>query len=237
VDAANVVGEIRGTEHPEQIIVVGGHLDSWDLAQGATDNGCGASTTLGAAEAIVRSGMKPKRTIRFVLFTGEEQGLVGSFAYVKEHQNEMANHLGDIILDDGQGAVTGIDVGGHDDVKGSVAAFAKSLRAMGVMTIGSDPEFGTDTGPFILAGVPGIGMTQDPSQYGITHHSAADTLDKVDPAILSRNASIEAVLAFWIADQLGRFSTPWPVERTKKMLMDTHHDEELKGYGIWPAGW
>ena len=237
VDAANAVGEIRGTEHPEQIIVVGGHLDSWDLAQGTTDNGCGAATTLGAAEAIMRSGLKPKRTIRFVMFTGEEQGLVGSFAYVKEHEKEMANHLGDIILDGGQGAVTGIDVGGHDDVKASVAAFARSLRAMGVTTIASDPEFGTDTGPFILAGVPGIGMTQDTSQYGITHHSAADTLDKVDAAILSRNAAIEAVLAFWIADMPERFSSPWPAERTKKMLIDTHHDEELKMFGIWPAGW
>jgi len=236
VDAANAVGEIRGTEHPEQIIVVGGHLDSWDLAQGATDNGCGAATTLGAAEAIVRSGLKPKRTIRFVLFTGEEQGLVGSFAYVKEHQSEMANHLGDIILDAGQGAVTGIDVGGHDDVKENVAVFAKSLRAMGVVTVDSDPEFGTDTGPFILAGVPGIGMTQDTSQYGITHHSGADTLDKVDPAVLSRNATIEALVAFWIADMPGRFSSPWPAERTKKMLIDTHHDGELKGYGIWPFG-
>jgi hypothetical protein len=237
VDAANAVGEIRGTEHPEQIIVVGGHLDSWDLAQGATDNGCGAATTLGAAEAIVRSGLKPKRTIRFVLFTGEEQGLVGSFAYVKEHQNEMANHLGDIILDDGQGAVTGIDVGGHDELKESVLTFGKSLRALGVTTVGSDPEFGTDTGPFILAGVPGIGMTQDSSEYGITHHSGADTLDKVDAAILSRNATIEAVLAFWIADQPGRFSSQWPAERTRKMLIDTHHDGELKMYGIWPAGW
>lgn len=236
VDAANAVGEIRGTEHPEQIIVVGGHLDSWDLAQGATDNGCGAATTLGAADAIMRSGLKPKRTIRFVLFTGEEQGLVGSFAYVKEHQSEMANHLGDIILDGGQGAVNGIDVGGHDELKESVAAFAKTLRAMGVTSVGSDPEFGTDTGPFILAGVPGINMSQDGSQYGTTHHSAADTLDKVDAAILSRNAAIEAVLAFWIADQPGRFSSPWPAERTKKMLIDTHHDAELKSYGIWPFG-
>jgi len=237
VDAANVVGEIRGSDFPEQIIVVGGHLDSWDLAEGATDNGCGAATTLGAAEAIVRSGLKPKRTIRFVLFTGEEQGLVGSFAYVKEHQSEMANHLGDIILDDGQGAVTGIDVGGHDDVKIPVIAFARSLRAMGVTQVGSDPEFGTDTGPFILAGVPGINMMQDPSEYGITHHSNADTLDKVDPAILSRNATIEALTAFWIADMPLRFSTEWPAERTKKMLIDTHHDAELKTYGIWPAGW
>ncbi len=115
--------------------------------------------------------------------------------------------------------------------------FAKTLRAMGVTTVDSDPEFGTDTGPFILAGVPGIGMTQDTSQYGITHHSAADTLDKVDAAILSRNAAIEAVLAFWIADMPRRFSTPWPAERTKKMLIDTHHDAELKMFGIWPAGW
>jgi Zn-dependent M28 family amino/carboxypeptidase len=172
-----------------------------------------------------------------VLFTGEEQGLVGSFAYVKEHQKEMANHLGDIILDAGQGAVNGIDVGGHDDLYESVIPFAKTLGALGVTKVSSNPEFGTDTGPFILAGVPGIGMSQDTSQYGITHHSAADTLDKVDPAILSRNATIEAVLAFWIADQPGRFSSPWPAERTKKMLIETHHDAELKMFGIWPAGW
>src|SRR5258707_8563924 len=103
VEAANVVGEIRGTEHPEQILVVGGHLDSWDLAQGTTDNGSGTATTLGAAEANMSSGPKPRRTIRFVLFTGEEQGLDGSFAYMKQHQAELPNHLGDLILDEGQG--------------------------------------------------------------------------------------------------------------------------------------
>ena len=93
VDSANVVGEIRGTENPEQIIVVGGHLDSWDLGSGTTDNGCGTTTTLGAAEAIMKSGFKPRRTIRFVLFTGEEEGLLGSLAYVKTHQSEMTNHV------------------------------------------------------------------------------------------------------------------------------------------------
>src|SRR6266849_2117280 len=102
VEAANVVGEIRGTEHPEEILVVGGHLDSWDLAQGATDNGSGTATTLGAADAIMRSGQKPRRTIRFVLFTGEEQGLDGSFAYMKQHAAEIQNHVGDLVLDEGQ---------------------------------------------------------------------------------------------------------------------------------------
>ncbi len=94
VDSANVVGEIRGHENPEQVLVVGAHLDSWDLSEGTTDNGTGSASVLAAADAIVRSGMKPRRTIRFVLFTGEEQGLDGSFAYVKQHQSEMANHLG-----------------------------------------------------------------------------------------------------------------------------------------------
>src|SRR6266446_854858 len=103
VESANVVGEIRGRENPEQVFVVGAHLDSWDLSEGSTDNGTGSASVLGAADAIVRSGMKPRRTIRFVLFTGEEQGLDGSFAYIKQHQSELANHLGNLVLDAGQG--------------------------------------------------------------------------------------------------------------------------------------
>src|ERR671922_764318 len=103
VETANVVGEIRGREHPEEILVVGGHLDSWDLSEGTTDNGSGTAAVLGAAEAIIHSGQRPRRTIRFVLFTGEEQGLDGSFAYMKQHQAEMKNHLGNLVIDDGQG--------------------------------------------------------------------------------------------------------------------------------------
>jgi carboxypeptidase Q len=236
VDSANVVGEIRGTEHPEQIIVVGGHLDSWDLAQGTTDNGCGSATTLGAADAILRSGMKPKRTIRFVLFTGEEQGLLGSLAYVEQHRTEMANHLGDIVLDSGQGAVTGVNLGGRDDLMDTVVPFAKTLGSFGVHDVNSEPSFGTDTGPFTLAGLPGIGLNQDTEEYQITHHSAADTLDKVDESILAKNAAIEAVLAFWIADRTERLATPWPAERTKKMLLDKKQDGFLKIVGIWPFG-
>src|SRR6201987_3216223 len=114
VPSANGVGGIRGTRNTEQIVVVGGHLDSWDLASGSTDNGCGSSTTLGAAEAIMKSGFKPRRTIRFVLFTGEEEGLLGSLAYTKTHQSEMANHIAAVVLDFGQGPVTGFQMGGHD---------------------------------------------------------------------------------------------------------------------------
>ncbi len=131
VESANVVGEIRGREHPEEVVVVGGHLDSWDLAEGATDDGCGVATTLGAAEAIMASGFKPKRTIRFVLFTGEEQGLLGSLAYTKTNAAEMANHVAAIILDNGQGAVARLDLGGHKDLIPVVEKFADSVKAFG----------------------------------------------------------------------------------------------------------
>jgi carboxypeptidase Q len=236
VESANVVGEIRGTEHPEQVIVVGGHLDSWDLAQGSTDNGCGTATTLGAADAILRSGLKPKRTIRFVLFTGEEQGLLGSFAYVEQHKSEMANHLGDIILDSGQGAVTGFNLSGRDDLLDVVTRFANSLGGFGPLAMKSDPGFGTDTGPFTLAGLPGIDLSQDTEDYQITHHSPADTLDKVDAPTLIKNAAIEAALAFWIADRADRLAIPWSAERTKQMLLDKKQDAFLKMENIWPFG-
>ena len=236
VDSANVVGEIRGTENPEQIIVVGGHLDSWDLASGATDNGAGTTVTLGAADAIVKSGFKPKRTIRFVLFTGEEEGLLGSLAYVKTHQNEMSNYVAALILDFGQGPVIGFQMGGHEELIPTVQKFANTLQAFGKLDVDNDVEFGTDTGPFTLAGLPGINLNQDSPDYKYTHHSPVDTLDKVQPDILDRNATVMALAAFWIADRPERLASPWPQEKTAKMLVDQHQDGLLKAFGLWPFG-
>src|SRR5580700_3471273 len=236
VPSANVVGEIRGTQNPEQIVVVGGHLDSWDLASGATDNGCGSSTTLGAAEAIMKSGFKPRRTIRFVLFTGEEEGLLGSLAYTKAHQNEMANHIAAVVLDFGQGPVTGFQMGGHDDLIPIVQKFAASLQAFGDLKVDDEVEFGTDTGPFTLAGLPAINFNQDSPDYKYTHHSPVDTFDKVQAATLDRNATVMALAAFWIADRPERLASPWPQEKTAKMLVDQHQDGILKAFGLWPFG-
>jgi carboxypeptidase Q len=236
LDSANVVGEIRGTQNPEQIVVVGGHLDSWDLASGSTDNGAGSTVTLGAADSIVKSGYKPKRTIRFVLFTGEEEGLLGSLAYMKTHQNEMADHVAALILDFGQGPVIGFQMGGHGDLIPAFQKFASSLQAFGTLAVDNEVEFGTDTGPFTLAGLPGINLNQDSPDYKYTHHSAVDTLDKVQPDILDRNATVMALAAFWIADRPERLASPWPPERTAKMLIDQHQDAILKAFGLWPFG-
>ena len=235
-ETANVVGEIRGREHPEQVLVVGGHLDSWDLAQGTTDNGSGTATTLGAADAIVRSGQKPRRTIRFVLFTGEEQGCDGSFAYMKQHAAEIENHLGDLILDEGQGPVTDFMLGGRDDLVAAFQPFADSLANIRQIRVNDKVESGTDTLPFSIAGLPGISMNQDTADYRYTHHSAADALEAQKPEVLTQNATLLALTAFWIADRPDRLASPWPAERTAKMLRQQGEYEELKAFHLWPFG-
>jgi carboxypeptidase Q len=236
VESANVVGEIRGRENPEQVLVVGAHLDSWDLSEGTTDNGTGSASVLEAADAIARSGMRPRRTIRFVLFTGEEQGLDGSIAYIKQHQAEMANHLGDVVLDNGQGPVKEFQLGGRDDLVASFELFAKSLANIRDIKVTDKVENGTDTLPFSIAGLPGINMDQDSPDYKYTHHSAADALEAVQPDVLAQNATLMALTAYWIADRPERFASPWPAARTAKMLVEQHQDGFLKAFKLWPFG-
>ena len=236
VETANAVGEIRGREHPQEILVVGAHLDSWDLSEGATDNGMGSVSVLAAAEAILRSGQRPRRTIRFVLFNGEEQGLLGSYAYVKQHQSEMDNHLGDLVLDEGQGPVKEFQLGGRDDLTSDFQEFADSLANIRSIKVSDKVEFGTDTGPFIMAGLPGINMNQDSPEYKYTHHSAADALEEVKPDVLAQDATLMAMTAFWIADRPERFAKPWPANKTAAMLREQHQSEFLKASGLWPFG-
>ena len=235
-ESANVVGEIRGRESPEQVLVVGAHLDSWDLSEGTTDNGTGSASVLGSADAIVRSGMRPRRTIRFVLFTGEEEGLDGSFAYMRQHQSEIANHLGNLVLDEGQGPVKEFMLGGRDDLLASFRPFAQSLASIAKIPVNDKVESGTDTLPFSMAGLPGINMNQDSPDYKYTHHSSADALEAVKPEVLAQNAMLMALTAYWIADRPERFASPWPAEKTAKMLRAQHQYEMLNAFHIWPFG-
>jgi len=236
VDSANVVGEIPGREHPEEIVVVGGHLDSWDLSEGATDNGMGSAATLAAADAILKSGVRPRRTIRFVLFTGEEQGLLGSLAYVKQHANEIRNHLAAVILDNGQGPIREFQLGGRSDLIASFEPFADSLENIRDIRVSDKVELETDTAPFILVGLPGINLDQDSPEYKYTHHSAADALEAVKPDVLAQDTAIMALTAYWIADRAERFATPWPPERTGQMLRDQGDYDMLKSIGLWTFG-
>jgi carboxypeptidase Q len=236
VETANVVGEIRGREKPEEVLVVGAHLDSWDLSEGATDNGMGSACVLAAADAILRSGQRPRRTIRFVLFNGEEQGLLGSFAYIKTHEREMPNHLGDLVLDEGQGPVKSFELGGHEDLVPEFRDFVKSLSNIRVAKVNAVVSYDTDTGPFITAGLPGINMNQDSPDYMYTHHSAADALEAVKPEILAQDATLMAVTAYWITDRQERFAKPWPAKKTATMLREQRQYDMLKAFNLWPFG-
>jgi len=196
----NTVGEIRGSEKPDEYVVLGAHLDSWDLGQGTTDNGTGSCVVLEAARILARCGTKPKRTIRFVLFSGEEQGLYGSKAYVKEHQVEMPRTSMCLAHDTGTGKVTGIGLQGRPILKPLMDKELVSLKDLGVTDINLRSMGGTDHLSFEQAGVPGFAAQQDMAEYRFTHHSQSDTLDKAKEPELIQGAQVMAIAAMRVAN-------------------------------------
>jgi dipeptidyl aminopeptidase/acylaminoacyl peptidase len=196
----NTVGEIRGSDKADEVVVVGAHLDSWDLGQGATDNGTGSITVLEAARAIMTSGAKPRRTIRFVLFTGEEQGLLGSRAYVEKHKDEMPHVSAALVHDTGTGKVVGIDARHRPVLQPLLAKELASLKDLGVATFDSSFIGGSDHASFDRAGPPGLMFRQEVAGYRLNHHSQADTLDRALEPDLVQGAQSMAVAALRIAN-------------------------------------
>jgi len=202
VTVFNTVGEIKGTEKPDEFIVVGAHLDSWDLGQGTTDNGTGSSVVLESARALgalAKKGIRPKRTIRFVLFTGEEQGLHGSKEYVKRHKDEMAKTSMALVHDTGTGRVTEIPLQGFDEAKPVLEKELAILKDLKVeVVVGT--QGGTDHLSFASAGVPGFAFHQDPAEYYLTHHTQSDTLDKARWDDLIQGSQVMAITAMRVAN-------------------------------------
>jgi Zn-dependent M28 family amino/carboxypeptidase len=196
----NTVGEIPGSEKPDEFVVVGAHLDSWDLGQGTTDNGTGSSVVLETARILMRSGVRPKRTIRFVLFTGEEQGLHGSRAFTDKHKEEMAKTSAALVHDTGTGRVVGIGLQGRETIKPILEPELASLKELGVADINLRGMGGSDHMSFDRAGVPGFMLQQDPAEYRLSHHSQSDTLDKARQADLIQGAQVMAITAVRVAN-------------------------------------
>jgi carboxypeptidase Q len=193
----NTVGEITGTEKPEEVVLLGAHLDSWDLGTGATDNGTGSMAVLEAARALQKSGLKPKRTIRFILFTGEEQGLNGSKAYVSQHKDELPKISGVLVHDTGTGRVLTVGLMGNYNVRETVGRVLYPLADLaGIMEPTLRSEGGSDHVPFDEAGVPGFWCVQEVANYDKTHHSQADTLDRVQWDDLTQGAGVLAVFGY-----------------------------------------
>jgi carboxypeptidase Q len=196
----NTVAELAGTERPKEVVILGAHLDSWDLGTGVTDNGTGSMAVLEGARALVRSGLRPKRTIRFVLFSGEEEGLLGSRAYAAAHAAEADSIQAVLVLDNGTGAVTGQALQGRTDLAGLWKELLAPLAALGADSVREASKNGTDHLSFLPYGVPGFNFDQLPRGYGHTHHSQTDTFDHAVPADLKQAAAVMAVTAYELAN-------------------------------------
>ncbi len=233
VTVYNTVGEIRGSEKPDEFVVLGAHLDSWDLAQGTTDNGTGTCVVLESARILAKSAEKPRRSIRFILFSGEEQGLFGSKAYAEAHAAELPKMQAALVHDTGTGRVTSLGLERRSELRPimeEITAPLKDLGFTGIGDAGIGP--GTDHWSFHEKGVPGFAFLQDGAEYRFTHHSQSDTLDKARPDDLIQGAQCMSVLALRLAGLPDRLpqGSPKPMAAANSTRMtgtdERNHDHD-----------
>jgi carboxypeptidase Q len=201
VESANVVAEIRGSEKPDEIVLIAGHLDSWDLATGAIDDGSGVAMVMETMRLLRQLGIRPKRTIRAVLYMNEENGTRGGRQYAADHKSELAKHVAAIETDAGASAPTGYTTTLTGDALTALEARTTALARVGAATFETEKDTGADTSFLTAAGVPGFGLVPDPLHYFDYHHTPADTLDKIDPKELAADTAAIGVLAIAIAEQ------------------------------------
>lgn len=200
VESANVIGDIKGSEHPEQVVVVSGHLDSWDLGTGAIDDAAGVAVSMETANLIKKLQLRPKRTIRVIAWMNEENGSAGSKQYAKDHEKEWMNHFAAIETDGGADHPLGINIKAKPEVKKMFAPVAAILQTSGAGMLNLVEHCGADIAPMEKAGVPAFSPIQDSRFYFNYHHTAADTLDKIVPKHLAENAAVVAVLGYALAN-------------------------------------
>jgi carboxypeptidase Q len=235
IDQENVVGEVRGYEKPDEVVILGAHLDSWELGTGALDSGCNAALVIEAARAIKATGLLPRRTIRFVLFSGEEQGTIGSYEYVKAHRAELDKIRAMITFDSGNGRVTGYSLGGRRDIEAGVREVLKPLESWGANDHTVDASFGTDNLDFLLEGVPNLVANQEVSNYLVNYHAASDTLDKVDIRELKLNTALAALTAWGIADRTEPLGKRLTRAELDALVKETGLDQQMNALGYWDA--
>ena len=199
-ESYNVIADWKGTEHPEQVVVVSGHLDSWDLGTGAIDDGAGVAVSMQAIQLMKELGIRPRRTVRMIAWMSEEEGSEGAAAYVADHGTEFGNHVGAIESDLGADHPTGIYFAGKPELGRWLRPVAQVLDAIGAGSLASAQETGEDIAGLTEKGVPSFAPIQDSRFYFNYHHTAADTFDKIDKKHLNENAAIVTVLAYALAD-------------------------------------
>jgi len=230
----NVVAEIRGSELPDEWIIIGAHLDSWDFGTGAEDNGTGSASVLDVARALAAAGKAPRRSIRFALWGGEEEGLLGSYAYVQAHLNEMGKCVAVLNTDNGSGHPKGWKVEGRKELKDAMQPISDSLlKDIGGGGLSMETTYDTDHGPFMLQGIPSLDLWVDMKPYFELHHKSSDTYDKVDPVDFKAGSAIVVATAWVIAE------APKPIvghidhAAVAEMLKKEGLDQLLTDVGQW----
>ena len=212
VESFNVIGDIKGSEHPEQIIVVSGHLDSWDLGTGAIDDAAGVAVSMEVANLLAKLHLRPRSTIRIIAWMNEENGSAGSKQYAADHANEMPNHFAAIEIDGGAGHPLGLYLKAPVEAKTMLTPMASVLQNSGAGILAFTEHAGADIDPLDKAGVPTFAPIQDSRFYFDYHHTAADTLDKVVPKELAENSAVIAVAAYGLANLEKPLPRPPPVK-------------------------
>jgi len=209
-DSHNVIAEVRGREKPQEIVLIGAHLDSWDVGTGAHDDGAGVVMVMEAARLIAKLPQAPRRTVRVVLFMNEENGLRGARAYAQAHAAELPRHVAAMEMDAGGGRPVGVSLRAGAGGQELVRPWLKPLVALGAGTFSPREAGGADLSPMVPARVPFFGVEVDGSRYFDVHHTQADTLDKVDPQDLARSTAAVAWATYALAEMPGLLVRPEP---------------------------
>lgn len=235
-ESRNVIAEIRGREKPEEIVLIGAHLDSWDLGTGGDDNGVNSALVIDVARGFKELGLRPRRTVRFVLFTGEEQGMLGSEAYVLKHGAEMGRHAAMVTFDTGSGRTTGFYLNGREELRKPVNDALAGVASLGAFEPSLEAIDGTDNFDFLLSGVPNLVAKQDWTPYLPNYHAASDVFDWVDQRQAKANSAIAAALVWGLAENADRPAPRQARAQVEKLIRDTRLDEQMKAFGQW-AEW
>jgi Zn-dependent M28 family amino/carboxypeptidase len=235
IQVANVIAEIKGSEKPGEFVILGAHLDSWELGTGALDNGCNAALVVDALRAIKASGLQPRRSIRFILFSGEEEGLLGSRAYSIAHRPELDEAAGVIIWDAGTGKTTGFADGGRNDVLNTGKRLIAPLQQFGLTELKTDMEWGTDHFDFMLEGVPTFVADQEEANYLENYHAVSDTYDKVDFTQLKKHVAEAAEFSFALANLPEKIGPRFTRAQIEQSIRETNSVEMFKAFGLWDA--
>jgi hypothetical protein len=230
----NVLAEIRGRERPEEVVLAGAHLDSWDFGTGALDNGVNCAMLLDVARQMAALPVRPRRTVRFALFTGEEQGMWGSLGYVRAHRAELDRHAAAAVFDTGTGRILGFSLGGRDDLRPFVEEALRPVAGYGANGHTADAFVGTDNFDFLLEGVPNLVANQAPANYMEHYHASTDTLDKVDLREVRSNAAVAGALLWGLAEGEGR-ARRQDRDAVAGLLGRTGLDEQMKAFKLWRA--